>query len=289
MQPEGFRALNPLKGGATTMLEHQRGFTLIELLVVIAIIAILAAILFPVFAQAREKARSISCLSNLKQVMSAILMYAQDYDERLPMWTTPCWDFSAFGVVNNQPWWMRVYPYIRNEGVFTCPSDSGWASHQGGDANIWPGSCGGAFSCGQRPTNRLPKQRISYGYNEIMMNNLENGAKMSSWKQPARVVTVADCWGAIHSPWSQDSTYRGILGRIAFAQGVWQCGCPWPGSDSVPANADNYSRHSGGSNIGFLDGHVKWYRNWAIRAVWNPWGPWRLDAQLGGHPAEPDR
>jgi prepilin-type N-terminal cleavage/methylation domain-containing protein/prepilin-type processing-associated H-X9-DG protein len=104
-----------------------RGFTLIELLVVIAIIAILAAILFPVFAQARDKARQASCLSNLKQIGMALMQYAQDYDESHPgVW---------FGPVNRAPWsqpsndtlyykWMdAIFPYVKNEQVFNCPSD----------------------------------------------------------------------------------------------------------------------------------------------------------------------
>ena len=105
----------------------RRGFTLIELLVVIAIIAILAAILFPVFAQAREKARSASCLSNTKQIGLASMMYAQDYDEvihanafadgaRVPQ--------GAHFVNCSSPRWMDVIqPYTKNTQVFNCPSD----------------------------------------------------------------------------------------------------------------------------------------------------------------------
>ena len=95
----------------------RKGFTLIELLVVIAIIAILAAILFPVFAKAREKARQSSCLSNTKQVGLAIMQYAQDYDERLP----------AMRYMINGSWltWVAaVMPYTKNEQVFRCPSQS---------------------------------------------------------------------------------------------------------------------------------------------------------------------
>ena len=97
----------------------KRGFTLIELLVVIAIIAILAAILFPVFAQAREKARQTSCLSNMKQLGTAITLYTDDYDE-----TT----ISADEVANPQSgyaqcaWYEKLYPYVKNESCFICPS-----------------------------------------------------------------------------------------------------------------------------------------------------------------------
>jgi prepilin-type N-terminal cleavage/methylation domain-containing protein/prepilin-type processing-associated H-X9-DG protein len=100
-----------------------RGFTLIELLVVIAIIAILAAILFPVFARAREKAKQASCLSNVKQVMLGVLMYAADYDEFLPMRI----DVPGGGFV----WPMDlVTPYVKNQDVFTCPTTKGgWAAN----------------------------------------------------------------------------------------------------------------------------------------------------------------
>jgi len=93
-----------------------RGFTLIELLVVIAIIAILAAILFPVFAKAREKARQTSCLSNIKQISLGILQYAQDYDERI----------SRCGTLTPRSyWWSYVQPYLKNTQVLVCPSRSG--------------------------------------------------------------------------------------------------------------------------------------------------------------------
>ena len=103
------------------MEKRRNGFTLIELLVVIAIIAILAAILFPVFAQAREKARGISCLSNVKQIATGTAMYVQDYDETFPMnlymgqnGPAPC-VYTA---------WTAIMPYIKNGQIYVCPSNN---------------------------------------------------------------------------------------------------------------------------------------------------------------------
>ena len=100
------------------MTPHRHGFTLIELLVVIAIIAILAAILFPVFAKAREKARQASCLSNLKQLGLGMMQYAQDYDEMLPQ------VYKDQGATRF--WWFNdIQPYIKNTQLYKCPSMKG--------------------------------------------------------------------------------------------------------------------------------------------------------------------
>jgi len=126
----------PLAGRAKRTLEVvevRRGFTLIELLVVIAIIAILAAILFPVFARAREKARQTSCTSNLKQLALAMLMYAQDYDERFAGECScgcPHTDYTC--------WRDRMYPYVKNLQVFQCPSHNA-------DPGNNPGQIGGNY------------------------------------------------------------------------------------------------------------------------------------------------
>jgi prepilin-type N-terminal cleavage/methylation domain-containing protein/prepilin-type processing-associated H-X9-DG protein len=101
------------------MSTYRRGFTLIELLVVIAIIAILAAILFPVFARAREKARTASCQSNVKELGLGLAMYAQDFDERLP-WH--CRYISGAPDSATNGWQGQIMPYVKNDQIFVCPS-----------------------------------------------------------------------------------------------------------------------------------------------------------------------
>ncbi len=99
----------------------RKGFTLIELLVVIAIIAILAAILFPVFAKAREKARQSSCASNLKQIALAHLQYLQDYDERF------LYGWHVYSC--SSTWEGFLVPYVMNNQIFACPSGPGWTTY----------------------------------------------------------------------------------------------------------------------------------------------------------------
>ena len=120
--------------GHREAMMRRTGFTLIELLVVIAIIAILAAILFPVFARARENARKSTCQSNLKQMGLAIMQYVQDYDETYPIGGM----LDSKGVQIH--WRHLIYPYVKNEGVFKCPAwVSEYAAAQPGLGSInWP-------------------------------------------------------------------------------------------------------------------------------------------------------
>ena len=157
------------------MRGSRRGFTLIELLVVIAIIAILAAILFPVFARAREKARQTSCLSNLKQLGLGTLMYAQGYDERLPHTRRDNPADQTFLFPNGTTmgnriyWYIAIYPYVRNIQLFNCPSHS----------IRWTG--------GQ--TNNTP-----YGYNYEM-----RGVALASVIFPSETLLIADSVGTAAS------------------------------------------------------------------------------------------
>jgi len=119
----------------------RKGFTLIELLVVIAIIAILAAILFPVFARAREKARQSNCLSNTKQIGLAIMQYVQDYDEELPRhWYDGDHDGTQ-GTAGDYTWRSAIVPYVKNMQIFQCPSEkmtdvfNGGADYIGSNTN----------------------------------------------------------------------------------------------------------------------------------------------------------
>jgi len=119
---------------------NRRGFTLIELLVVIAIIAILAAILFPVFAKARDKARQSSCLSNVKQLSMGVLQYVQDYDEMLPVYTNPFVGATA------RYWYQVAAPYMKNTNILVCPSRTNRAVGYGW--NIDEMGYGSSTACG---------------------------------------------------------------------------------------------------------------------------------------------
>src|SRR4051794_36230743 len=164
-------------------MKRRGAFTLIELLVVIAIIAILAAILSPVFAQARDKARSATCVSNLKQIGTAITLYIQDYDEIMPGAAAPPQDWTPYsGTTYIQPplsngnpaatsprwamWTNLLQPYIKNWNVFRCPSAS--------DVDVYPAS-----------TVFNPRHGFSYTYNGILAVYPTAG-----FVSPAKLVTV---------------------------------------------------------------------------------------------------
>jgi prepilin-type N-terminal cleavage/methylation domain-containing protein/prepilin-type processing-associated H-X9-DG protein len=236
---------------------RRRAFTLIELLVVIAIIAILAAILFPVFAQAREKARQISCLSNMKQISLAFLQYTQDYDEIPPSSSV----YSGSG-----GWGGQIYPYVKTASAFRCPDDS------------------------QEPAG---ENDTSYGYNG---NLLAHNISVAKWTAPAETVMLFEVTGNTNvdvtqpvdsiSYWNGGSPTGYGLGDLTQNQAAYDPGgggfisaCPAPGgggwwntetlkyatgimgqrSDAGDCEFAN-PRHTGGSNFAFCDGHAKWFR-----------------------------
>jgi len=204
-------------------MHRPRGFTLIELLVVIAIIAILAAILFPVFARAREKARQTSCLSNVKQLTLGQLMYAQDYDERFPYFVTGVQPAGS-GV----PWWLVVQPYVKNWQLYKCPSSPGAA----GVGKYW--------------TWDYPYPR--YGMNQYIQYNSSNAGLMAIIKRPAETVILGDCCHGMGDSW-----------RVAWPEtpGGWSSS-PRKCDLARSAENDEYARHNGGNNLGMVDGHAKW-------------------------------
>ncbi|MFW5867532.1 MAG: prepilin-type N-terminal cleavage/methylation domain-containing protein, partial [Armatimonadota bacterium] len=198
----------------------RRGFTLIELLVVIAIIAILAAILFPVFARAREKARQTSCLSNCKQMGLAATMYAQDYDDKFTFYATyvndPDTPRPVTGGTGTMRWWDCLYPYVMNKQIFYCPSmrktfGYGWNIRMG--------------YIGNHPTRT---------------GEMYEGVSQTDVAYPAETVLIAD------SDWTRSTNdYRGSNASMLSV--------PYHVSRFTP------QRHNGGPNFVLVDGHAKWH------------------------------
>jgi len=248
---------------------RQTGFTLIELLVVIAIIAILAAILFPVFAQAREKARAASCTSNLKQIALAIRMYAQDYDERnIMMWWTPF--TNKYNDPPARAWWSWfVQPYIKNTQIFQEPStdsedfigenrsvtkDAPWANgdssyrHETGTGLNWyQNASGQPTDCGQwgcaGPGWAYPTLK------DAAVNRPANVIILGDSNAPPIVGPCEPLFLAGPS-WAGDMTFD-----------VWKIRED-PGSQGYWAGAP---RHNRIMNVAFYDGHVKSRRKTSFR------------------------
>jgi prepilin-type N-terminal cleavage/methylation domain-containing protein/prepilin-type processing-associated H-X9-DG protein len=245
----------------------ERGFTLIELLVVIAIIAILAAILFPVFAQARSKARSAACLSNVKQLGLAFAMYTQDYDEHLcpyvvqgtaPYRVLPP---DASGHVWYDPdyiqgWQQLLQPYTHSLGIKRCPE-----------------------SPGMDPRDSI--MNLNYGANRSVFSYLDGRPGRSSTvrslaqiARPADTLAIVDC-GRWHFDWT-------LVAR-GSANSKWYIpndprGC---GTDRNWCPRDK--RHNGGVMVAFTDGHAKWMKSDIVVTDGEMWCP------NGVNPTRPDR
>jgi prepilin-type N-terminal cleavage/methylation domain-containing protein/prepilin-type processing-associated H-X9-DG protein len=217
----------------------RRGFTLIELLVVIAIIAILAAILFPVFARAREKARQSTCLSNVKQISLAILQYIQDYDERLPM----LYDLGSprNGLIQT------TQPYTQSFQVHTCPSS---------DADSVVNYLG----------NR------SYGYNTNIFLASAACPKIGAILRPAEIIMMGDVVGDPNAPGRFLPPSSGPIQCNPDGTGCFVCGgthnsC-FPSTTSGHSwqrpNFNLLERHNGTGNCAFMDGHCKAMKHYTV-------------------------
>lgn len=250
-----------------------RAFTLIELLVVIAIIAILAAILFPVFAQARESARKTACLSNNKQLGTAVIMYVQDYDEMYPC---NSWDTPAIGSADNDAqnanfltamqWMWRVMPYMKNRQILACPSDpntkNGWTGY-----GLDP-TCNDGWGIPTPISYACNTEVFGYGGYTNPNGCFGDGSFIPDWgmapksmaavPSPASTYLIAD-YGreSIESWWVNNlkaANYTKVYNQSAPGGGVQADNTePWKSRKENPA----VYRHQMGTNIIFGDGHAK--------------------------------
>ncbi|HEX5324832.1 MAG TPA: DUF1559 domain-containing protein [Capsulimonadaceae bacterium] len=233
---------------------NRKGFTLIELLVVIAIIAILAAILFPVFAQAREKARAISCESNQKQIGLAILQYLQDYDETFPRANYP--DYT-------HEWSYVINPYIKNGAL-------------GGNTTVQYNQIGGVWSCPSYPVQAIADE---YAVRDDLFQYSSGPGGNPAYQWPAPVLNQIN---APSNKWMMIEGGALLAGRNAqyrqnswpVSQFYWTNGGPnWKPANNGLNNCDDPAttlapgwgdcsmfpryRHTGTTNVLYCDGHVK--------------------------------
>ena len=246
------------------MHQRRRGFTLIELLVVVAIIAILAAILFPVFAQAREKARTASCQSNLSQIVKGLQMYTQDYDETL----VPCRIWGTGGINAAYPLWRSgvwdnlIQPYLKNTQVLQCPS---WKISNPPLYPDFVNTYGMNYRLTQfRPTGTIDDAPALW-FQSISQSQLKAPANTiwitdTAWvlnptampvhnEDPSLWTLLINSWnpqGYVRFPQDPPGTMSGGGNYVSTA---YQ-GDPWR---SAPI-------HQGGTNVAYCDGHVKWHK-----------------------------
>lgn len=268
----------PYSPSARSKARSRMGFTLIELLVVIAIIAILAAILFPVFATARERARQTACLSNMKQLGNAFIMYAQDNDGAYPEYImgtitnqqvkvpqgnmdnptrpadryhTDIWEWAGFHFIG---WMDSLYPYTKSMAVFTCPSQKRPMDVSSARAQ--------AFFAGGSPTPAGDGWRLwppAYGYNMLMAGNMSytgapnplRPANESLINSPSKKYLLLHT-GSIYQKEPYYHIWESSQGMANDALGALphEHGREWRRSTQP---------HSDGSVILYCDGHAKWH------------------------------
>jgi prepilin-type N-terminal cleavage/methylation domain-containing protein/prepilin-type processing-associated H-X9-DG protein len=238
-------------------VRRRHAFTLIELLVVIAIIAILAAILFPVFAQAREKARQATCVSNLKQLGTAALMYAQDYDEQWPMLESG--GPTRYTVAN------LLDPYIKT-------NKKNVATYGGGGGNLWPEDSIWRCPSGQTYNFGDLRSYFTVAYNWLYLTQVNPGPKgdfkgkhydwlqagraVAAVAQPAETVIFADA-GHSDGPGGKHDTWDGLFSPLALAANG--------PTDWVSAME---ARHNDIATVTWCDGHVKPMKLDAVYGRW---------------------
>lgn len=220
----------------------QKAFTLIELLVVIAIIAILAAILFPVFAQARESARMTSCLNNMRQLGLGLQMYAQDSDETFPS-IYAGYD-QNYKYIGHEGWMWKnaIAPYLKNKGIFRCPSNP--VSDPDGPSNDPNNDRGNAFGHVMEKDGLMPQ---SYGMNAGATTWVDTGDPGNNWaNKPLKLASINRAANLVAIG---ENTWReGDFGSDWFLNGTGQC--------------DNHALYThrgfdGPMNFTYFDGHSK--------------------------------
>ncbi len=190
---------------------RRHGFTLIELLVVIAIIAILAAILFPVFAKAREKARQSSCMNNTKQLAIACAQYAQDYDESVPWYVDTSYQFALMA------WYEIVQPYVKNRQVLYCPSRTSYG------------------------------QQTDYGVNYPNVSGVGNSKKLAQLEFPSETCFATETENQDVNGWTGAALYLCYspftysLGSVSWA---YYYGLSWPGRHNEGNNTAFVDGHA---------------------------------------------
>ena len=226
-------------------------FTLIELLVVIAIIAILAAILFPVFAQAREKARETTCLSNMRQIGTAVRMYVQDYDETFPIFyaynTQP-----AAGIDGHLGVEAELLPYTKNTEIFKCPNDAGGPVPSGYPSNV---DYGGCSDLGQKSKSYHSCYGSSYRFTRGAFSTIDGVSRQNNV-----VCDASNSYCLPSGPLTDASFDRPAETRLMRDEML-----PWFGPDQDAGGAkygyvpDYYRRwHARGGGFVFADGHAKY-------------------------------